>query len=89
MKNEHPGVHLRSCLMAMGISQAQLAKECEISEKHLSQLILGKAPMTASMAVRLEDALTRLARRTWMAEAWMKMQAAHDVEMIRKGEVQA
>lgn len=83
MKNQHPGVHLRSCLLAMGISQAKLAQECDISEKHLSQLIQGKAPMTASMAVRLEDGLTRLARRTWMAEAWMQMQGAYDVEVAR------
>lgn len=82
MRNEHPGVHLRSCLEALGVSQVRLAEECGISTKHLNQLVQGKVPMTASVAVQLEDGLVRLAARG-RAELWMQMQAAYDVEVVR------
>jgi len=53
----HPGEILEETLAARGIKKAELAERCQISTKHLSQIINGKAPVTADTAIQLERAL--------------------------------
>ena len=49
----HPGEILEETLAARGIKKAELAERCQISTKHLSQIINGKAPVTADTAIQL------------------------------------
>ncbi|MBN1289730.1 MAG: HigA family addiction module antidote protein [Actinobacteria bacterium] len=53
----HPGEILEETLEARGIKKHDLATRCQISTKHLSQIINGKAPVTADTAIQLERAL--------------------------------
>ena len=46
----HPGEILGETLKARSISQSELASRCGISEKHVSQIINGKASVTSETA---------------------------------------
>lgn len=50
----HPGVTLRDELEYLHISQAELSMRTGISEKHISQIIHGEAPITTETAIKLE-----------------------------------
>ena len=50
----HPGEHVRDFLEAQQLSQAEFAARAGLSEKHVSQIIGGKAGITAEVALALE-----------------------------------
>lgn len=50
----HPGEHVRDFLEAQQLSQAEFAARAGLSEKHVSQIVGGKAGITAEMALALE-----------------------------------
>ena len=52
-----PGKLIKEQITDRGITQKELAMRMDISEKHLSQLINGDAPLTSNIAYRLEMVL--------------------------------
>lgn len=50
----HPGEHVRDFLEAQQLSQSDFAARAGVSEKHVSQIIGGKAGISAEMALALE-----------------------------------
>lgn len=59
-----PGWALEEALEDLSMSQADLARHTGLSEKHISQLIKGEAPVTVDTAIRLERA-TEIPARLW------------------------
>jgi len=70
----HPGEIIREeCLVPRGLTVAAAAEGLGVSRKALSTLLNGRAGVSPDMAIRLEKA-------GWSrAEAWLKMQLAHDL----------
>jgi len=79
MKNPpHPGGLIRDNLEDLGLPVAQAAAGLGITRQHLYNVINGKSGITPEMAVRLEKALGG------SADAWLRMQASHDLTQVRK-----
>ena len=77
---EHPGQLLSRVLAAMGMSQVELARRVGLTTKHVNQVIKGKAGISATSAVRLEQ-ITSVP-----AEKWMTAQMLHDLAVAREAE---
>ena len=75
MKNPpHPGKVVRvSCLEPLGLSVTEGAKVLGVSRQALSNLVNGRAGMSAEMAIRLAKAFGST------TETWIRLQAAYDV----------
>ena len=75
MKNPpHPGKVVRvSCLEPLGLSVTEGAKALGVSRQALSNLVNGRARVSADMAVRLAKAFGST------TEPWIRLQAAYDV----------
>jgi addiction module HigA family antidote len=80
MKNPpHPGLSVRhDCLEPLGLSVAEGAKILDITRQTLSNVVSGKAGISAEMAIRLEKAFGG------GAETWLRMQAAYDLAQMEK-----
>lgn len=52
-----PGATIREQLEFRDVSQKDFAKRMDLTEKHISQLINGKAELTQEVALRLEAVL--------------------------------
>jgi len=74
-----PGLAIRQlCLDPSGLSVAAAARLLGVSRKHLSQVMNGRAPVSAEMAVRLSKAFGG------GAEIWVYQQADHDLWQAEK-----
>lgn len=75
----HPGEIIREdCLDALGITVTAAAKGLGISRQSLSELLNGRAGISAEMAIRLEMA-------GWGdAGTWLRAQARHDLWRARQ-----
>jgi addiction module HigA family antidote len=70
----HPGEILREMyLEPMDVTITQAAEALDVTRKHVSAIINGRAPITPDMAIRLAAAL-----RT-DAEFWMNLQTQYDL----------
>ena len=80
MKNPpHPGLSVRhDCLEPLGLSVAEGAKVLGVTRQALNNLVIGKAAISAEMAIRLEKAFGG------GAESWLRMQAAYDLAQMEK-----
>jgi addiction module HigA family antidote len=77
----HPGRSIRNaCLEPLGLSVTEGARVLGVSRPTLSSVINGKAGISPEMAIRLEKAFGGT------ADAWLRMQAAHDLAQARKRE---
>ena len=74
----HPGEHLKDYLDSQGMSQTEFCRRAGVSEKHVSQIISGKAGITADMAVTIEQVLGG------GAAMWVNMDAAHRLRRARE-----
>jgi len=74
----HPGEFIKDELEAREMKQQVLAGKINISKTVLSELIHGKRNLTASLALKLEEALEI------KAEFWMKLQTEYDIQSIRQ-----
>lgn len=79
MKNPpHPGHLVRSaCLDPLKLSVSEAARVLGVSRPTLSSVLNGRAAISAEMAIRLEKAFGST------ADAWVRMQAAHDLARAR------
>ncbi len=75
-----PGEILAETLEARQLSQADLAARCELSEKHVSQIITGKASITSDTALLLERTLGVA------ASLWLNMESSHRLYLARQAE---
>ncbi len=82
MKNPpHPGrLILHDCIEPLGLTVTAGAKVLGVTRPTLSNVINGKAGISPEMAIRLEKAFGST------ADAWLRMQAAHDLAQARKRE---
>ena len=76
----HPGEILGETLKARSILQSELASRCGISEKHVSQIINGKASVTSEIALLFERALGI------RASLWINLESSHRLHIARKAE---
>ena len=82
MKNPpHPGkIVWVSCLEPLGLNVTQGAKVLGVSHQALSNLVNGRARLSADMAVRLAKAFGST------TETWIRLQAAYDVAQAQAPE---
>jgi addiction module HigA family antidote len=53
----HPGVYLKELLDELGLSQHRLAQDIGVPPMRISQVVTGKRPVTAELALRLSSLL--------------------------------
>lgn len=82
MKNPpHPGKVVRiSCLEPLGLSVTEGAKVLGVSRQALSNLVNGRASLSAEMAIRLAKAFGST------TETWIRLQTAYDVAQAKARE---
>jgi len=76
----HPGEILGETLKARSISQSELASRCGISEKHVSQIINGKASVTSETALLFERSLGI------RASLWTNLESSYRLHIARRAE---
>ena len=76
----HPGEILAETLQARTISQSEFASRCGLSEKHVSQIINGKASITSETALTFERVLAV------RASLWMNLDSNHRLHIAREEE---
>lgn len=59
-----PGEHIEEWLDEHGINAAELARRLDVTPKHVSELLAGKAPLSATVALGLER-VTGVPARIW------------------------
>ena len=59
-----PGEHIQEWLDDEGINAAELARRLDVTPKHVSELLSGKAPLSATVALGLER-VTGIPARIW------------------------
>ena len=74
----HPGEILKEVLEEAAMTQTELARRCAVSQKHISEIVNGKAGIGPDLALRLEE-VTRVD-----ATFWVRMQAGYDVRLARQ-----
>jgi addiction module HigA family antidote len=80
MKNPpHPGLSVRhDCLEPLGLSVTEAASKLGVSRKQLSDIVNGRAGISAEMAIRLDKAFGG------GAETWVRLQASYDLAQAMK-----
>ena len=76
----HPGLVIREVLDDLDISVSVAARGLGISRQQLHNLIAGRSAIGPEVAIRLELALGS------SADNWLRMQAAHDLALIRQSD---
>ncbi len=75
----HPGDTIREdCIEALGLTIAEAAEHLQVDEETLAAICECRAPITAYMAIRFEQALGST------ADFWLRRQASHDLAQARK-----
>ena len=76
LENVHPGEILKEeFLVPMGISAYRLAKEINIPQTRISEIIHGRRAITADTAIRLSIFFGT------SAEFWLNLQNMYDIEL--------
>jgi len=78
-KPTHPGEVLLDELKAMDISQKEFAGDIGIQPTMLNEIIRGKRPVTADIAILFEKALDV------PADFWVRLQSQYERDTSRKG----
>jgi addiction module HigA family antidote len=78
----HPGVHIKHELEDIGMSANQLAKDLDIPQNRLSEIIRGRRGISADTALRLA---------AWLGttpQFWMNLQRNYELDLVEesKGE---
>jgi len=80
MQNEkiapvHPGVYLKELLDELGISQYRLAKDLRVPAMRINDVVNGRRPITAELALRLGRYFEQNPRY------WPNLQALYDMDV--------
>lgn len=79
----HPGAWLRAEAVAPhGLSVTDVAAKLRVTRQAMSNLLRGRAGLSAEMAIRFEKAFGL------SADTLMRMQAAHDLARARETEIE-
>jgi antitoxin HigA-1 len=70
--SSHPGAVIADILEDFRVSKTHIAAELGISRQHLHDILAGRKPLSAEVAVRVDALLGG------GAESWLRMQASHD-----------
>ncbi|MGG7034457.1 MAG: HigA family addiction module antitoxin [Flavobacterium sp.] len=73
----HPGTLLKDELEARGINQKDFAVEMGMQRTMLNEILKGKRPITADLAILLESALEI------PADYWMRFQSQYEIDLAR------
>lgn len=73
----HPGTLIKDELDALEIEQRDFAKKIGMKPTMLNEIIKGKRPVTADLAVVLEKALGI------SADYWMRFQSQYEIDLGR------
>ncbi len=75
----HPGFYLKELIEDMEITQDEFAKRLDVSSKHLSEILSGKASVHEDVAMKLATVLGT------SAGLWLNLQAKYNekCEVIR------
>src|SRR6266545_1752937 len=76
-----PGGTLVEVLAERGMSQAELARRAGLSAKHVNQIVLGTAALSAETALRLERVIGV------PADVWTELEADYQVAQTRREEL--
>ena len=77
----HPGVWLRvEVVEQSGLNVTELAKRLRVTRQAMSNLLTGKARLSAEMAIRFEKA------SGLKADTLMQLQSAHELARVRTRE---
>lgn len=76
MSARSAGDVLRETLAALGISQAELARQTGLTTKHINRVVAGVAPVSVPVAMAIGDA-TGIP-----AEVWLTLDAVHQVRKL-------
>ena len=77
MKNPpHPGEMIGDSLDEMGVTIVEAAKALGVSRQQLHNVIAGRSAIVPEMAYRIQQALGST------ADAWLRLQASHDLARI-------
>ena len=74
----HPGRALKGDLEALGLSVAAAAQALKISRSQLHRVIGGQSAISAELALKLEVVIGST------ADAWLRLQVAHDAALARR-----
>ena len=77
----HPGESLKDYIDEMGLSQKELALRLGVSQKHISQIISGKARISSDLALRL-SAVSGIE-----AQFWANLQVNYDIRCAEYDEI--
>jgi antitoxin HigA-1 len=81
MKNPpHPGRLVKDEIAELGLSIAETAAALGVTRQQLYKIVNARSAISPEMAVRLEKAIGS------SADAWLRMQAAHDLARVRQRE---
>lgn len=72
----HPGFYLKELIEDMEITQDEFAKRLDISSKHLSEILSGKASVHEDVAMKLATVLGT------SAGLWLNLQAKYNEKCI-------
>lgn len=73
----HPGVSVSVALYRLGMSQKNLADRTELTEKTISQIVNGEAPITADTAIKFENVLGG------SASFWLNLESLYKTTLLR------
>ena len=75
----HPGESVRfDCIEATNLTISEAALHMQVSERQLTDICHGRAPITAEVAIRLDMAFGGT------AETWLALQSAYDLAQARR-----
>lgn len=74
----HPGSYLKELLDELGLSQHRLAQDIGVPPMRISQVVHGKRPVTAEIALRLGRYFGQSPRY------WLNLQSRYDMDMAEE-----
>jgi len=77
----HPGETIKEMLEDRKFTQKHLAKMCDVSEKHISKIVNGKANISPKIAVGLERAFGA------NASFWVNLDANYRLEEYKSNPI--
>ena len=72
-----PGSTVRENMEFLGMNQVELATRLDITQKHLSNVLNGNAPITYDTAIKLESVIGP------SAEFWMNLESNYQLNKAR------